>query len=238
MTTLQPQDVGPTLLVPLGATEQHGAHLPVTTDTDIASAVVAGVVASAGPGDAGGPDGGLRAMPALPYGASGEHEALGRTVSIGTEALTLLLLEYGRSACGWAGRVVFVNGHGGNVQALRTACSRLRFEGRDVAWVPCVSSNDPRDTHAGRAETSVMLHLCPEAVEMAAAAPGCVRPLPEIIAEMRSGGVAAVSPSGVLGDPTDATEDEGRRIVAAMISDVGRRIARWAPGEHGVLTGD
>ena len=74
--------------------------------------------------------------PAIAYGASGEHQSFAGTISIGTEALTMLLVEYGRSAACWARRLVFVNGHGGNVAALADAVARLRAEGRDVRLVP------------------------------------------------------------------------------------------------------
>src|ERR671939_40258 len=93
----------PLLVVPLGSTEQHGHPLPRGTDTTVACAVLA---------------------PALAYGASGEHEDFPGTVSIGPEALTELLVEYGRSACRWVGRVLLVNGHGGNLDALVTATGR------------------------------------------------------------------------------------------------------------------
>src|SRR3978361_1371819 len=108
---------GALLVVPLGSVEQHGPHLPLTTDTDVASAVAAAA--------AGELDGALLA-PALAYGASGEHEDFPGTVSLGTEALAGLLLEYGRSACRWAGRVLVVNGNGGNLDALRAAVPLLR----------------------------------------------------------------------------------------------------------------
>ena len=76
----------PLLLVPLGAVEQHGHHLPLATDTTVACAVAETAVDDL--------DGALLA-PALAYGASGEHEDFPGTVSIGTEALTGLLVEYG-----------------------------------------------------------------------------------------------------------------------------------------------
>ena len=87
----------PLLVVPLGSVEQHGHHLPLGTDTSVACAAAEAAVASL--------DGVLLA-PALAYGASGEHEGFPGTISIGTEALTGLLVEYGRSACRWAGRVL------------------------------------------------------------------------------------------------------------------------------------
>src|SRR5215217_3221384 len=111
----------PLVVVPLGSVEQHGRHLPLATDTVVAQAVAEDVVQML--------DGAVLA-PALAYGASGEHEAFPGTISIGTEALTGLLVEYGRSACRWAGRVLLVNGHGGNLEALRAAGALLRAEGR------------------------------------------------------------------------------------------------------------
>ena len=67
--------------------------------------------------------------PAIAYGASGEHQSFAGTISIGTEALTTLLVEYGRSAACWAERLVFVNGHGGNVGALNRAVSQTARRG-------------------------------------------------------------------------------------------------------------
>src|SRR5215204_2587064 len=111
---------GPLLVVPLGSVEQHGHHLPLSTDTSVACAVAESAIDAF--------DGALLA-PALAYGASGEHEGFPGTISIGTEALTGLLVEYGRSAGRWAGRVLLVNGHGGNLEALGSAGSLLRSEG-------------------------------------------------------------------------------------------------------------
>mgnify|MGYP002336296532 CR=1 FL=1 len=86
---------GPLLVVPLGSVEQHGHHLPLSTDTTVAGAVAA---------DAAGAFAGALLAPALAYGASGEHEGFPGTISIGTEALTALLVEFGRSAARWASR--------------------------------------------------------------------------------------------------------------------------------------
>ncbi len=113
-TSRQLHEISPALVVPVGSTEQHGPHLPLDTDTRIAVAVARGIVARLS-GRAGPP---WLAAPPIAYGASGEHEGFAGTVSIGTAALTRLLVEFGRSASGWATRLVFVNGHGGNVEAL------------------------------------------------------------------------------------------------------------------------
>ena len=123
------------LLIPLGSTEQHGPHLPLDTDTRIAAAVAADLADRFGAA-------GMPALVAPPvaYGASGEHEGFAGTVSIGTAALTGVLVEAARSASRWAGAVVFVNGHGGNVDAVREATAQLRSEGRDAEWVPCAAA--------------------------------------------------------------------------------------------------
>ena len=93
--------------------------------------------------------------PAIAYGDSGEHQSFPGTISIGTDALSSLLLEYGRSATCWAPRLLFINGHGGNITALRRAVSLLRSEGRDAGWCPCTVAG--ADAHAGHTETSLLL---------------------------------------------------------------------------------
>src|SRR3954451_18659619 len=187
----------PLLVVPLGSVEQHGHHLPLATDTVVACAVAEG---------AAGELGGALLAPALAYGASGEHEGFPGTISIGTEALTGLLVEYGRSACRWASRVLVVNGHGGNLDALRAAVPLLRTEGRDVGWFPCGVPGG--DAHAGRTETSLMLHVEPGVVREALAAAGETAPIGELLPRLRAQGVRAVSPNGVLGDPAGASAEE------------------------------
>src|SRR4051794_28704199 len=102
---------GVLLVVPLGATEQHGPHLPLSTDTDIAVALADGFARSSI---------GTVAAPPLAYGASGEHADFPGTLSIGQAALEAVLVELGRSADAFAGLVV-VSAHGGNQEPLGRA---------------------------------------------------------------------------------------------------------------------
>jgi mycofactocin system creatininase family protein len=216
----------PLLVVPLGSVEQHGPHLPLGTDTAVARATAEAAAGSLGQ---------AVLAPALAYGASGEHEGFPGTISIGTEALTALLTEYGRSACRWAGRLLVVNGHGGNLEALRTAVPLLRREGRDVAWFPCGVPGG--DAHAGRTETSLMLHVEPEGVLGDRAVAGVTTPIGELLPRLRAGGVRSVSPNGVLGDPAGASRAEGAALLADMTGRLVAAVEAWDVDGAGRLLG-
>jgi creatinine amidohydrolase len=213
----------PLALVPLGSTEQHGAHLPFDTDAVIATAVAHALAEKTG----------AVLTPALAFGASGEHQDFPGTTSIGHEALRIVLIELARSISTWADRIVFVNGHGGNVASLASAVPQLIEEGHRVAWAPCAVTTG--DAHAGRTETSIMLHLHPERVDMSAAAVGNTSSMTELLPAMMSGGTRAVSPNGVLGDPTDATAIEGARLLAEMIVGAIRRVEADSADGRGCL---
>lgn len=223
------------VIVPLGSTEQHGPHLPLDTDTRIATAVARTAATRLCDPDACGKQRRQWLVaPAIAYGDSGEHQNFVGTISVGTEALTTLLVEYVRSATCWSPRLVFVNGHGGNVAALNRAARLLRSEGRDVGWCSCSAAG--ADYHAGHSETSVLLYLSPADVLIDRRRAGNGAPLAELLPSMRRGGIAAVSHTGVLGDPTTATAAEGKRIFAEMVDACVDRMARWAPRDDGMLT--
>ncbi len=207
-------------MLPVGSLEQHGPHLPLGTDTRIAVAVAARACAGRA---------GVGIAPPVAMGASGEHADFPGTLSIGTEALTLLLVELGRHASLHWPAMLLVNGHGGNVPAITAAVSRLRAEGRAChVWHagirPGMAGDVPVDAHAGRIETSLMLALAPGEVRLAAAAPGETRPLAEIMDDLRAHGTRHVSPSGVLGDPAGASAAEGGRILAALAASLARTL--------------
>lgn len=216
------------VLVPVGSVEQHGPHLPFDTDTRIATAVTEGVARQLG-------DDGIHVVvaPPLTYGASGEHQGFAGTVSIGTDVLRLVLVELVRSARTWARRVVFVNGHGGNVPALASAVPQMIAEGHDVGWTSCVVAG--ADAHAGFTETSVLLHLDPSCVDADSAEAGNTGALRELLPTLMEAGVAHVSPNGVLGDPTGASSDDGKRVLAEMVSRVAALVVSGMPDPRGLL---
>jgi creatinine amidohydrolase len=225
----------PLVLVAVGSTEQHGPHLPLNTDTVVADAVArltAQRLANQNLAQHD-PSPPVLLAPALAYGASGEHAHFPGTVSIGHEALRLVLIETVRSLSLWAGRCVFVNGHGGNITALDTAVAQLRAEGHDTAWLGCGVPGG--DAHAGRTETSLMLHLAPDDVRLDAAEPGDTRPIARLMPQLAAHGVRAVAPNGVLGDPTGASAQEGRELLRALADSAAQRIQAWQPDPRGRL---
>ena len=197
----------PVLVVPVGAVEQHGPHLPLSTDALIAERVAAAVHDAR-------PEVGL--APVISYGASGEHADFPGTLSIGEQALHDVVVELVRHvARDWAA-VLVVNAHGGNARALARARDLCAHECRRIAvhhvGLPGM------DAHAGRSETSLLLHLDPARVRAELVAAGAAAPVADLLPRLRAEGVRAVSPTGVLGDPRGATATEGARLFARLVA--------------------
>ena len=211
------------LLLPIGATEQHGPHLPLNTDTLIAEAACAFASAQTG----------APVLPALPFTVSlGHTEKWPGTFAIFHETLISTVREIARwaLASGWK-RLLLVNAHCGNDGALRCAVDRLRFDfpGEFFAasrntWqltpeLAAAFSHDAADWHANDAETSLLLFLAPHLVrtERLVAADDPDRTGNSVFPHM----VAHTSTNGVTGRPSLATAERG----AALITEIGTALA-------------
>lgn len=224
------------LVVPVGSCEQHGPHLPFDTDTRIACAL-AGALAER--------DERVVLSPPLGITASGEHQSFPGTLSIGTAVFENVVVELCRSAlppdgadlpAPFAG-VLFVNGHGGNVVPFAAAVALLRAEGRDVrVWHPVVEGGD---SHAGRTETSMLMHLDPDCVRNGLIEAGSTSRWREIAATVVDSGLASIAPNGILGDPRSATVEEGERLFIDLVADLCDSVAAWFPSAatyHGTVS--
>lgn len=210
------------LLLPVGAMEQHGPHLPLATDLIVIDAYADAAVAEAGDALD------LWRLPSLAFSKSNEHAWSAGTVWLGPETMLAVLRDIGRSlATLKARKLVLLNGHGGNTGLLDVACRELRLAHGFQTFL--LHAALPADhggegaaeelglgIHGGVAETSVLLHLRPDLVDMTRA----VRNVPTWMTEQRHvrfGGSAGFGwlsddfgPSGVIGDATIATADRGK----------------------------
>lgn len=206
------------LLLPVGATEQHGPHLPVNTDSLIASAVCREASARTG----------APVLPCLSYTVSlGHTEKWPGTFALLHETLINTVIELARwaVASGWK-RLLIINSHFGNDAPLRCAVDRLRFElvGRLFValrntWaltqnVAARFTHDAADWHANEAETSLLLHLTPELVRMdrLTSSDDPDRTAENVFPHM----VAHTSTNGVTGRPSLACAEAGASLLHEM----------------------
>lgn len=217
------------LVQPLGAIEQHGPHLPLSTDSVVATAVAEAAVAAVGD------ELDVWLLPTLEYTKSNEHAWSAGTVWLSATTLLAVLDDLGRClATTPARRLVFLNGHGGNSALLNVANRELRLAHGLMTFLahPGVPADQggtsPADelgmgVHGGTDETSLMLHLAPHLVDMSKAE----RRVPEAIAlnkYVRFGGRVSFGwlsndffPDGYIGDPTAADADLGKRLFEGSV---------------------
>lgn len=212
----------------IGACEQHGAHLPLTTDTDMAHGVASRIAT---------PIGGML-LPPITYGDAWNNEAFPGTLSLSPDTLRAVLIDIGRGVqrigCGG---LVLINGHFGNREPIALAARllvgqglpvmHLDYPGMDVlAGEICESvPAAPGFYHADEVETAMMLALRPEAVDMARAAPEYPTfPATFGTEPMQLRDFVA---SGVLGDPRPATAEKGEALIAGIVAESLRLIDLW-----------
>jgi creatinine amidohydrolase len=214
-------------LVPVGATEQHGPHLPLGTDTIVATALCERASEACG----------APVLPAIPVGCSYGHSTdLPGTLSLAPEQLAMLARQWAEwAATSGLTRVLFVNAHFGNAAPLGMATDHLRLFRPDlrvgvVNWwsldptVAAESVLDGDDLHANRSETSVMLHLAPELVHVDRMADADD---PDRTADLVFRYTApALSTNGVTGRPSEATEELGQKLVDLTVAAIVDRVER------------
>jgi creatinine amidohydrolase len=214
-----------TAVMPLGATEQHGPHLPFATDTWIADALAERFcqrVAEA-----------IR-LPALPIGCSSEHADFPGTLSLRPDTLIAVVRDTLASLAGHEFETVFIfSGHGGNFAALRAALPALEAAARPArviaftdldrlvahwhqAGIAAGIASPAAGHHAGEFETSILLGLHPEAVHREALGPGLVDVGSDPQAVFYPS-VRTHSASGVVGDPRSASAVRAERYLAAWV---------------------
>lgn len=160
----------PVLLLPIGAIEQHGPHLPIDTDTSAVTEVALRAAALL-------PEGRALVLPTIAWGNSPYWLPFAGTITLRPETILALISDIGRSvAAHGIRRVVIVNGHGGNAGIIGVAATQLADHGiRAVAlsywsllgqslaeWTP---GDHGMIGHAGQTETSIQLYLQPELVD-------------------------------------------------------------------------
>ncbi len=215
-----------TALLPVGATEQHGPHLPLDTDSWDAEYLCRRVAERCS-------EPRPVVLPLIPYGVSYHHQDFPGTLAVSPETLAQLVYEVGMSAVRHGvTKLVVVNGHGGNAPALQLAAQRVN---RDAGIFTCVDTGEssdadiarltvtPNDAHAGEIETSTALATRPHLVDLRAARRAVPR-FPSRYLDFGSERSVAwfsrtehISKSGVLGDPTQASAEKGEAIWELMI---------------------
>ena len=233
MTTVDARDLAardPVVVLPLAAIEQHGPHLPLSTDLDIGMGLLASAFHHL-------PDDFLAyALPPLAVGNSREHARFPGTLSVTAELLSELVHQHGGAlASQGVRRLVLSNSHGGNRHAMDDAGLRLREEhGLVVVKANYFRLPRPDDVdlpdaewqhglHGGAVETAMMLHLRPDLVrsEAIADAPSLGRALEGTLRRLAPEGEPSfawlagdLNRTGVVGDARLATAAVGRRLVA------------------------
>lgn len=214
-------------LLPVGAIEQHGPHLTLDIDAfdaDYLARQVAQACSDPKP----------LVLPLIPYGVSYHHEDFKGTISINNDTLAQLVYDVGLSAArNGITKLVIINGHGGNSPALNYAAQMINRDAKIFACVDTGETSDfdmsrivetPNDVHAGEFETSTSLAIRPDLVMMDKAE----KQVPEFsnryldFTSKRSvpwyTRTKKISRSGIMGDPTKATAEKGRKMWELMIA--------------------
>jgi len=225
---------GVVAVLAIGACEQHGAHLPLTTDTDMSHGVARRIAD------------GLSALllPPITYGDAWTARSFPGTISISPRTLQAMVEDIGTSLkfSGVRG-LVLVNGHFGNREPLALAARALGEAGLPVCLLDyptmealageiCDSTPAaPGFYHADEVETAIMLAVAPQGVDMSRAEPSYPTFPQGFGTEPFQ--IRDFNASGVFGDPRPATAEKGEALVAGIVAASLEVVAGWK-SRHGI----
>ncbi len=223
------------LVLPTAAIEQHGHHLPLATDTLINNLLLGKALERVPPQLP------IYALPPVCYGKSNEHLGFPGTLSVSAQTFLAVVRDLGASiAAGGFKKLVLYNTHGGNTSLVDVLARDLRIEfglrtftlfgSPDAAFDGVSRQERTYGFHAGEIETSFLLHATPELVYPEAYTSSYIAHVdrPEILKPEGSAANFAwmtrdIAPSGVMGDPSAATAQNGERWsneTAARIAEI------------------
>ena len=202
-------------IVPVGSMEQHGLHLPVSTDVLIAEHVakkVAPLVSAV-------------VMPAIAYGVSFEHQPLfNASVRKGTLAATVFDVCASLAGFGFA-QIIILNGHHGNITALKNITRNHKIpKGTTIHILHYWQALKEELGHAGDTETSLLLAIAPELVDMGKAVPGAKKPT-KLASTSKPGSFVKITGNGVWGDPRGASAEKGNRLLKEITKNLAKTIS-------------
>lgn len=213
-------------IVPIGSMEQHGPHLPVSTDALIAEYVAKQVA----------PRVGAVVMPAIAYGVSYEHSPMfnasmqGSTLAVIVVDLCTSLADYGFS------EIILLNGHHGNIGALKSAERKIKGRipaGTLVHVLHYWRAMGSPLGHAGDTETSLVLAIAPDLVDMKKARPGAKKremsKAEHSVLAGAPGSFVKATGNGVWGDPRNASAEKGRRLLEEITANLAKTISELRP---------
>lgn len=235
-------------VLPVGATEQHGPHLPISVDSDLVTAVVERTLRLLRPKQ------NVLILPALAITKSGEHDRHPGTLSLSADTLLAVLRDIGASvARAGVKRLVLFNGHGGNTTVLETVARDLRIA-HEMIVVTCSWFGfsewedilDPGaasvDLHAGESETSSMLAARPHLVDMRRARNfiPAIRDWETKFTQIGLTGQAArpgwiiddLHADGACGDASAATPAKGEHLLDTAAANFAQFLAEFAEFDH------
>ena len=212
----------PTIIIPVGSLEQHGAHLPITTDSDIVTEIASRLAKKCG----------FIVFPTVNYGISEEHDPF-FNISLSKQTVLKILKDIDRSLRKNKSlmRIIFLNGHHGNVESLKSA---WKYWGMTDTWAEVTRSYSywhfmkHEFDHAGFVETSLMLAIS-DKVKMKKAKKGFttkglskkeIRRISKL--STQPGGFPKVAKNGVWGDPTGATKKDGEKFLAEIVRNLAK----------------